>query len=735
VATTSNSKSFAVSDLGRLEGEELERSVNYWLLEGERAKWPRALQHFENASYYVGNHLNRYYYTADQGLGVHRFGVSDHSQYDALIAKTADNKLIRPVETVSSMLTQSRPMASIAPNSDLPEDEDAAALAEVVLDVLWERPLNMGTKTREAALLACISSTVAIEVEYGETALPIVLPKTRVVSRIDETTGEEVESEEETGEFETDYRRDIQARVWSSFHLTPDPIATTPDEMQWIARTSFEDIGWIRTLFNGTEAQGFFPANLPEEYSGSAPINSCLYWWSRVQDIIDSPQSIGQNGGMAPHQGIQTTGYAPGQTSFTVIDVRPTLDYPQGRTLVLAGERMIYAGISRCCIEDAERPGNWKYSHRWHPYAFWGWSRLPGRFWHGALVSQLLPMQKKINSIDALVHANRTFMAIGQWKIPDHSKIPDGMISGIPGEHVRYRHVQGMTDPEPVEHAPIPGELFKEREDLIQSIELISASGSVDSAQISASAARATSMLGMLREEKLRSKSPMIQEYENFIERISENLLIAVQHGLIENDPELTVRIRRAAREHSDFAFQTFVGASLRDHHAVKIDISSELMKSAESDASRALEVLQFTGGQVSPLMLDGIIRATGMDKFMKSPENDSVRAARRVVSRVVSGQIPTLPEGDVQRNEALRALLMPGVAKAAAMLPVFHRELLSDRFHNHDDGAKKTLYDLYMTCQALADFEVQQQMAMQAAAMQQQANSAEPQKAAAPAK
>jgi hypothetical protein len=710
----------SLSALGRIPADDAESaqalvsSLRYWLDAAEMAKWPRAMQIFENASYLIGNHLTRFYYTQASGFGIHQFGVTDSSQYDVLVAKTSDNKLIRPVETVSSMLTQNRPMGRAEPNSDLPEDEDAAALSSIVLDLLWERPLNMPAKTREAALLGCIAGTVACEVEFGPTQLPIEVPKFKTEKRRDEYLEEDVEVEVQDG-FEAVFRNDIQARLWTFFHLTPDPAATCPDDMQWIARTSYEDIEWIREMFD-FDSPGYFPEALDNIASPDSPSQSVLYWWVRMQDIIESPQYFQHGGGMSPHQMLTEAGFAPGQTKFTVVDVRPTTAFPRGRTLIMAGGQLIFAGDSRCFIDDGA--GQWKYPWRWHPYAFWGWFRLPGRFWHVPLLSQLLPLQKKINAIDALVHANRQFMAIGQWLLPKHSKVAEGMISGIPGQHITYTHVPGMSDPKPVDHRPLPAELLAERQQLEQSIDYIAASGVMDGANISASAARAGSMLGFLREEKLRSKSPMIQEFEAFLETISQNVLIEVQHGLTDEDPELSTRVRAAAREHSELAIQTFTGTSLRDHHSIKIDVASELLKSAEADANKALEFTQFVGGQLTPLEREGVQKAIGLNKFVKNPEASSVSMARRLISRIVGGQITA----DRVQGDMLYTMLMPGVAKASAMLPVFQRELLSDRFHSHSEEVKALLLDLFKACEVLNQQEMAQAFQMQLAMVQAQA-------------
>ena len=141
--------------------EALESAIVDIIGQLETVKWPRGLQYFENASFLQGNHLTRFYYTTD-GFGIHRFGTHDNSSFDSLIAKVADNRLIRPVESVVSLLTQNRPHPRVEPNSNTPEDEDAAALAEIVLDLVWDRPLNMQRVLREAAFVGCICGTAAI---------------------------------------------------------------------------------------------------------------------------------------------------------------------------------------------------------------------------------------------------------------------------------------------------------------------------------------------------------------------------------------------------------------------------------------------------------------------------------------------------------------------------------------------------------------------------------------------
>ena len=649
--------------------QDLESCIGRWLQQMEQAKWPRGLQYFENASLLLGNHLTRFYYTAD-GFGFHHFGLHDNSQFDNLVAKSADNRLIRPVETMVSMLVQTQPNGRVVPNSELPEDEDAADLAQISLDLVWEKPLDMGKKLHDAGMVGAICGTVAIEVEYGETNIPVVIAPQEEQVQVGEDDEGYPEFETRMTKERVEYRKDIQARVWTPFHMTPDPAATCAEDMSWIARTSFEDIDWIKENFDVEDDDRYFPKNLEHIMLDNAS-QHILYWWSKVQDIIESPQS--QHGGGLTAQTFTTHGgYAPNQTIFTVADVKPTKDFPKGRTLILAGGKLIYAGDARSWSEE--------YPDRWHPYAFWSWFRIPGRFWGVPLLSEIVPLQKKINAIDALVHVNRQFMSIGQWKLPKHSKVRDGGTSGIPGGNLRFTAVPGMSDPEKVQHVSLPAELLVEREDLIKAIDLIAASGTTD-AQVSKSAARAGVMLNFLREEKLRSKSPMIQEYERMLETVCQNVLIELQLNLRDEDPVLTQRIQAATRDHSSLAIQSFTGASLRDHHTVKLDVASALLKSPEAKEAKAIELAQYLGASMTPSERRGIFQVVGLDEYLQNEENASVERARRMVSRIVAG-------------EADAAFAIPG-ENAAAVLNVLQLAVLDDKYNDYDPDAKKLIMDL----------------------------------------
>jgi hypothetical protein len=666
--------------------EVLEQAFQNLLNDSNRAKWQRGIQHFENASFLLGNHTTRYFFGGARGLGMHTFGVSDKNPYDFAVAKVADNQMIRPVEAVVGMMTEQQPMPRVEPNSDSVEDEDSAELSEVLTQLTFEKPLNMPLKMQESIITAMICGHAIAEVEYTKTGLPFEVPLRKEVKRANPLYVEDENPPDEEfiyteelipGETEVDIRRDVVCRIWSPFHIDVDPAATRPEDATYFVRSSYEDIDYIREEFD-RKGEGYFPENLDGIMRQNAE-HHILYWWSRFQDLLECPQEYSGAGGLSSVTRFLPGGQAPNQTLFSVVDVRPSIQFPKGRTLIFAGGKLLYAGKARAWSS--------RYPWRWHPYAFLPWFKLPGKFWGIALITFLVPLQKKINAIDAQVHANRQYMSIGQWLIPKHSKIAESKFSAIPGEQFTYIDTPGGSKPEKIGNVPLPGELLAEREQLIRSIEHISASGIVDMQAIGRSAARASSMLDFMRQEKLRSKAPLFKYMENFLETIAQNVLIEFQINLIDEDPALTARLQQALRDHDSLAVQHFTGSSLRDHHSVKIDIASELMHSPEARQARAMEWLQFASGLqfLEPQEREALRKVAGIDKFMTDVENVAVRRARRMVARII-------------RRDFEAAIEIPQIDVPRAMVPVFRKAILSPKFEEYDNEVKDALMLMFDT-------------------------------------
>lgn len=702
----------SINALGRIdvtkEGgwAELESAAVDALNRQERSKIPFALQWFENYSYLMGNHLTRFFYTPANGFGVFQFGIHDSSRFDSVIARSADNRLVHAMESVVGLLTQHGPEPMVPPNSDLPEDEDAATVAGKLLMSLYEQPLRMQRKLRDAVLWAGIGGLAAAEVEYGDTDQPVEIPTHKIRRRKNKLFGK-IEGEPEKieeiveGEPEVAFTRDIQCRIWSPFHIIPDPGATCEEDLNWIARASFEDAEWVVENYAKDEEGYAFGEDeadkLRDAIHGRSGVDTPLQWFYRVRDIVVSPQQLHGASGLVSSSPEFYRGTAPGQCYFVVLDVKPTRQNPRGRTLVLAGDTLLYVGPARAWVRG--------YEWRWHPYAFFGWFRTPGRFWPMPLLSELVPLQKRINSIDALVHANRVYISLGQWLIPKHSNVREGRFGGIPGDQFVYTDIPGHSKPERVKNEPLPSDLWNERAGLVASIDQIAATG-LTMDQITGSAMRSGPVLDFLNQQKLRRQSPMIADFEGFIERISQNILIECQTQVREGDEAMLQRIAQVAREHSQMSLMAFASASLRDHYAVRIDIRSRIMHSPEARKELAIQFLQAVGQNATQGEKDAALRAMELDEFMMNAQSSTVDRARRMVERIRTGQVQ-------------QVVMLPGEEPTAA-LPIYARAIHSDRFNDMDMNGKMIMIDTYEMYQAAADAQLQQQMAMQSMMMAQ---------------
>lgn len=714
MATQTNTN-LSVLDFGRVAARDagvgaLEKLYTEWIALPQQTKNVRAIQWYENVAYLMGNHLTRFFFT-NSGLQTFTFGISDSSTFDFAVAKSADNRLIRPVEYVAGMLCSPKPVPRVEPaNPDDPDDEAAADIAQATVQYYFS-DLDIAAIRQEAVQIASCFGTVAAEVEYGKLDTPRAVPEMRELTTenpfFDPEADEDAQANpreivydtEPTGRYRAEPRFGMTCRLWTPFHLTPDPTATTPEEMRWIARETFEDLDWVVAEYTGPKRQGF-QFNNEEDMRQALGVDydfgqHVLFWYNRFQEIVESPQTTSGGGFSAQNQ--RGPAGMHNQILLSVVDVAPSDEYPEGRTLIFGSGKLLYAGAARAYDVDAPK--------RWHPYVFFNWFKVTGRFWGVALLSELVPLQKRINQIDSIVAANRMYLGVGQWLIPEHTRMKPGSTSGLAGEEFTYRDVPGMRGPEKVRNVPLPGELLAERQLLIEAMMDIAGRGLLQE-NMSPSANRAGVIVDAMKREQLQSKTPMIQEFERFIEGIGKGILYEAQSKLRINDPELTAELNRVLQSQGKEAVATFTGASLREHNDVVIDIVNELIQSKEVKADNALRYLQSRQGMVEPHELETIYEMLGWSEVAKAQENVSVKRARRMIGAILKGNLDA-------------AFEMRGIDRPKAMAPVFANLISGPRFQELPREQQAKLVEMFDTYSQRAAEEMQQQLQQQIAMAQ----------------
>lgn len=668
------------------ECRRLEATLNHHVKELEQAKWSQCLRYFTNIAYLMGNQYARFLYNADTNQLTYSDASAKVSMPGGLeqhIPKTVDNRLIGPYQSLISLLTEVRPKPRVTPESDSPEDTDAAQISELVIDLKWEA-MRLPFRLRQAGSYLATMGTAIAETLWNE-GIGTPEREAKTVTRRDAFSGEEYEERaDDEEEDEEGPEPDVESRLWSPFHWQPDP-GTTDDwgTMEWCYRQHYVDKGWVYENFVRDE-EGYYLTEddtIPDDVGVEYPI----YWYERIKDIIETPEGWSQ---FSSRLGSVGSGFAPNQTIYRVWDCKPNPHFPKGRTLCQAGGKLIYAGPARAKTRRAPE--------RWHPYAMTRYWTMPGRPWGVPLLSQLLPLQSKINAIDSLEQLAREMGTVGQWLVPVQSNVQDGVLTGLPGAVIQYTANATGRGPEKVQHQPLPAEYFAAREMASNQIAQIGGTESFLTTE-APSAVRSGSMIDLITRKERQQKSPTLQDFSEFVETIGKNTLLEVAIHMEEGDAEFAQRLRQAARDRSSaIAVVTFQAADLRDNFNVNVDIASELLKTPEAKQQRAEAALQYVGQELDPTARAKLFTVMGLDEFGVADTSD-YRRAKRMVAVVSAGEVDAMQP-------------MPWVDNPEVFAQVLKEEIQSDRFITYPEEAQAQLNTFYLTYQQMVQ---QQQMRM----------------------
>src|SRR3990167_10092782 len=134
--------------------------------------------------------------------------------------------------------------------------------------------------------------------------------------------------------------------------------------------------------------------------------------------------------------------------------------------VIVANGLTLYAGDNPYYVDGDD--------DSWNPYVEWRFEVVPGRAWGKSLVDECVPINRRINAIDALIILNRKTMAIPQWLLPEGCGVPNGYINGRPGLNIPYRPVGANgAKPEKVQPSALPNQVYEEREQAVKDLKML----------------------------------------------------------------------------------------------------------------------------------------------------------------------------------------------------------------------------------------------------------------------
>ena len=144
----------------------------------------------------------------------------------------------------------------------------------------------------------------------------------------------------------------------------------------------------------------------------------------------------------------------------------PTVDYPNGRLTIIAGDKLCYIGeLPFINKEDGERG---------FPFIKQVSVEEPNCFWGSSVIERLIPIQRAYNAVKNRKHEFLNRMSMGILTVEDGSIDTDTLEEeGMsPGKVLVYR--QGANKPEIMNYGSIPTDFEKEEEKLVAEFTQIS---------------------------------------------------------------------------------------------------------------------------------------------------------------------------------------------------------------------------------------------------------------------
>lgn len=143
---------------------------------------------------------------------------------------------------------------------------------------------------------------------------------------------------------------------------------------------------------------------------------------------------------------------------------RPSKRYPNGRLIVVAGDKTLFAGELPYMIGDDGEPDL--------PFIITPCIKIPNQFWGVSVTERCIPVQRRYNALRNRKAEYLNLVAIGQWYEPEGSIDDDTELNNEPGNRIRYQ--AGLARPEPVQFPSLPNSFEMEESSLLRELTSIS---------------------------------------------------------------------------------------------------------------------------------------------------------------------------------------------------------------------------------------------------------------------
>lgn len=638
-----------------------------------------------------------------------RLSPSPQNEY---IPRPVTNYLFDAYQTLKGYILKNKPRITVRPNTNTNKDKTAAKIAELVADTNFERLHE--TENYEYALSCAITYGTVFKKSYWDTSYTSLVKVPRMEQRpvVDPMTGlptgqiEEVQSiDPETGEPQFDELPlgDVNTCVVEPYRIALDPLASNLHDIRWIMEYSIRPITWIMENFDKPVDQAqILPEQLelsedgtpkiPQQpgYTGLAKeVKPEKHLNSALRRFFQLKTSSGVKNAMGAGFGTSAGGDATVPEESAVVKEyyeRPTEEYPEGRLLVVASGKCLYAGPS---------PYSGPEQGDWHPYSEFRWEVVPGRFWGKSPMDDAVEIQKHINSIDSVIILTRKTMAIPQKLIPRGTMTQNDSWTGRPGQRINYTAGSNGERPEIIPPANVGEQVHIERKQKVDDLKQIMGAPDILKGD-RPPGVTAFSALNLLFEIGAGKLFPVADRQKRFVENDQKKQLKIIANKYREPRPQFVQMLRSKNKDLTTSQINDFIGKDLYDNCNVVIDPASAVPRMKAAEAAKLMElaplgVLNLEDPANKKTFLDkldvlGFSGSFGKDVTRAEYENDQLdnlaidpNGASPIVMDIDNDDVHLAIHGDREKEPSFQELA-PEVQQAYAQHRMMHEQQKSQK-------------------------------------------------------
>lgn len=404
----------------------------------------------------------------------------------------------------------------------------------------------------------------------------------------------------------------------------------TKKGLEWLTESSIQDISWIKNAFD-VEAPGFLPENLKNIKSNNEPPRGL-----KISESFKSSVNLVHS---STARDVQRSGLSEEDKGKTVLNksyFKPCKNYPRGRLVIWVDTAVIYDGLP-------DVPKKNKKIKRWHPYTPFNWRLHPLRFEGIAYIEDGIPIQKKINSLDAMImeHIDKT-AAPERVEFENTLMNNDDNYEGILRVKARPE-LPGGGIPTYLQHPQMASEVYKMRMQLVAEFEKVLNITEVIQG-LRPAGVDTYRGLELLRDAANSSEAETYNNFHKYIRESGQLKLALIQECVINEDPDL-IDMMNEIRLNEDMGIdeiKTFTGANVFDTINIVIEETDYIAQSstAEEDRVNGLLKAMILSPQdlQDPVTKIKLLRKLGMSQ-MPMPDKADILKSERIVQMIESGR------------------------------------------------------------------------------------------------